>query len=320
MKHSRAAFCIMLVFAVLVSPVAVAEIIQPRNEIVIIVDASGSFSSRQAEAVERTVELLDGIAGQELRRWEENRDRVVIISLDALPEVVWSGSLRDLKAAETTSWAERFRARTDYANCTDVGAAFRLATNYLDGDPREVSRYLFAFSDMINEPPTTSIRQCRPAQIPSPPPEDFPWDVLRGVAVNIFWVPADQKLIWTRVAEQHGLKGAFAMFTSSESEVVPIMAPAPAQLATEIIEEHRQETTQRAKTFGKRIFTWAGWGVGFIFLLLALAILGAFLSSRIRSNRREVAVSRRVNRPVPPLNRAGHQRASFPSPGKGGQR
>jgi hypothetical protein len=323
MKIFRAAVCIMVVWLVLAGRTASAEINQARNEIVIVVDATDSFRSRQTEAVERTVALLDGIASRELRRWEDNKDRVVIISLDALPEVVWSGSLGDLKAAASTSWAERFRARADYAKCTDVGAAFNLATRYLEGDPREVSRYLFAFSDLIDEPPTTSIRQCRPARVPSPPPEDFPWEKLQGVAVNIFWVPADQKLLWSRAAEQHGLKDSLALFTTSESAVVPVVPPKPAQLAPEVVEEQRKEMSQQVKEFGGKIIKKAGAVLASIFLLLSLAILAALLLSRRRSSHQRPApaqVGRRITGPVPPLNPAGRQRPRIVPPGDNGRR
>lgn len=311
MKIFKAAMYAMVIWIVLADPAALAQVNRARNEIVILVDSTDSFRSRQAEAIERTIGLLEGIASRELRRWEDNNDTVVIITLDAMPELVWSGSIRDLKAAASTSWAERFRARADYAKCTDVGAAFNLATRYLEGDPREVSRYLFAFSDLIDEPPTTSIRKCQPARSPSPPPEKFPWEKLQRVAVNIFWVPVDQKLVWSRAAEEHGLNSSFALFTSSESAVIPVLPPKPAQIAPEIVEEQRKETAQQVKDFGGRILKWAGWGVGSIFSLLALAILATFLLSRSRSNQKRpvgVNTGRRIAGPVPPLNLAGRQR------------
>lgn len=322
MRKFRPAICIMVVLAVFAGSDVLAGVIQARNEIVIIPDASGSFRNRQEEAIKRSVELLEDIAKQKLHRWEDNKDRVVIISLDALPEVVWAGSLRDLKTASSKSWADRFRARTDYASCTDVGAAFNLATHYLDGSPMEVNRHLFVFSDLINEPPTKSIRHCQPAHHPSPPPDDFPWEKLQGVTVNIFWVPVDQKLTWSKAAEQHGLKDSFALFTPSESSVTPILPPEPAHLAPKVIEEQRQKTAQQVKDFGGKILKWAGLGLGLIFFLIVLAILGTILLSRSRSNRRiaEPQVDRRVIGPVPPLNLAGRQRPPAASPVDRGRR
>jgi len=279
---------------------------EPFNQVVILIDGSGSFKRRQGEAIERTTEILEGISVAEIRRWEKSKDRITIISIDALPEVIWQGSLEDLKAEDTDSWAARFKARTDYAYCTDLGAAFQLARQYLDGDPRYVSRYLFAFTDLINEPPTGSIRTCKRPRLPSPPPEDFPWETFEGVSVNIFWVPPDQKLTWQREAQKRGQASSFSLFTTSESSAA-IVKPVPrAELAREVVEERRQEIAIKTKKVGTTFLKWiAKWIAIFLGLVVGIVVIATVATSRISRRRsgnpppRGPATGRRQP-PVPP--------------------
>lgn len=85
---------------------------QPVNKIVVMVDASGSYRARQAEAVARAVDLLARVAETKLRRWDAGADQIAVVSLDALPEVLWQGTLRDLKAVGAEQWKARFQGRT----------------------------------------------------------------------------------------------------------------------------------------------------------------------------------------------------------------
>src|SRR5687767_8625254 len=103
------------------------------NEVVILLDSSGSYKKRQAEAIARASSLLDSIAETKVRRWDQATDKITIIAVDAVPEVIWTGSVRELKAMKQSDWAERFKARSDYEQCTDVEAAFKLATTHLQG-------------------------------------------------------------------------------------------------------------------------------------------------------------------------------------------
>src|SRR5271157_4434272 len=119
---------------------------QPQNKVVVMIDGSGSYKSRQEEAVQKAVSLLDSIAATKLHRWESATDRITLISLDAMPEVLWEGTLKDLKGVDRTVWKSRFLSRSDYENCTDVVAAFQLAAKKLEGDSRYVSKYLLAFT------------------------------------------------------------------------------------------------------------------------------------------------------------------------------
>ena len=164
---------VVLLIVLLGGSAIAASRIDSSNRVVIMIDGSGSYKSRQGEALTRSIKLLDAMAQAKLHRWEPVSDQIIIISLDAVPEVLWRGTLRELKTLDRTAWTARFQARRDYASCTDVGTAFKLATQHLKGDSRSVAKYLFAFTDLIHEPPTTSIRLCRKPLSPSIPPRRF---------------------------------------------------------------------------------------------------------------------------------------------------
>jgi hypothetical protein len=280
---------------------------EPHNRVVIIIDGSGSYKARQTEAVERAVTLLEGMAQTKLHRWEPTTDSISLISLDAIPEVLWQGTLQDLKKLDRTAWTGRFRARTDYAKCTDVSAAFRLAAQHLEGDPRSVSKYLFVFSDLIHEPPMTSIAACQRPKRPSLPPDDFPWGALQEVSVAVFWVPPDQKLAWRRAAEEHGLTTNFALYSTSESTEVTI-APPPRPTLT-VTDAERQTERDRYLGYGKTLAKGTGAILGLIVLLSLVVILVGRLRQRrapqaqtlTSGNGRPLPMgARRPGAPVPP--------------------
>lgn len=272
---------------------------KPSNRVVIIIDSSGSYKSRQGEAVDRAVALLDAISQRKLHRWESDTDRISIIALDAIPEIIWEGSLHELKTMETNSWIQHFTARTDYAGCTDVSSAFRIAVRYLSGDPRYVHKYLFVFSDLIDEPPTDSIY--RPRKWSRLPSGDFPWEQLQGISVSVFWVPPEQKLAWRRAVEQHGLVSSFALYTTSESAKISIQPPAKA--VSEITVAERRAERERYFGYAKKIAK----GSGFFIIVVILLICALFLSLHLRQRRRPQRVT--SQRVIPPLHHTDIRRS-----------
>lgn len=266
--------------AVLCAPAAYAARPQPSNRIAILVDASGSYRARQAEAVERATQLIGDIAGERVDRWDRGLDQISVISLDAMPEEIFRGSVRELKAQDREAWTRRFHKRTDYAQCTDVTRAFQVAVRFLDeGDTRYTTRYLYAFSDLRHEPPLSTMRACsKPAAVPS----DFPWEELRGVAAHVLWMPADQKLAWQRMVEAHDT-GVFHLYTDSESEVVHLTRPRTAVLSREVLaEEHAADRERYGSMLGSagRLLLWAGATV------LGFALLGILAAGLRRWQRR----------------------------------
>lgn len=266
---------------------------EPENRVVILIDGSISYADRQQEAIDRTQALLATMSEAEVRRWESDRDRIAIISVDALPDVLWEGTLRDLQAMDPDAWARRFAARSDYAGCTDVAAAFRLAARHL-GDEAHVQKYLFAFSDLVHEPPTSSLRSCA-SPVALPDDAAFPWAELADVSVSAFWLPPDQKLAWQRAAADRGLQ-TVALYTTSESAAVDV-APPPRPVAERMTDEERQARRDQLAETGSSLLV--GLGVGFV-AVLVLVVGGAYALSRRR--RAPAVPPLRVTRPA---NRPG---------------
>jgi len=265
---------------------------QPQNKVVVMIDGSGSYKSRQEEAVQKTISLLDSMAATKLHRWESASDRITLISLDAMPEVLWEGTLRDLKGLDRAAWKSRFLARSDYDGCTDVVSAFGLAAKKIEGDARYVSKYVFAFTDLIHQPPTDSLS--RPREATNLIPEDFPWQSFKDVSVSVFWVPPDQKLIWRKAADRKGLGSNFALYTTSESSSVNIsLPPRPVLKVTEAEQEaDRKRFTEMGKVIFKALIGFFTVGV----ILVALAVLAGYF----RRNRRQPGLGPHPvsNRPV----------------------
>lgn len=262
---------------------------QATNRVVVIVDASGSYRSRVNDAMGSALKLLEGVAQIKLHRWEGANDRISVVSLDAMPEVIWEGTLKDLKAAGPEAWRARFQARTDYAQCTDIGAAFRLALQQLEGDPRLVSKYLFVYSDLIDEPPMDSLQTCAR---PRPIPKDVPWEGLKGISVSVFWMPPNQKLLWQRAAAEQGLGTQLRLHTVSESSEAPPLPPGPAILKLTEVERdaNRQTMKETLWSFGK--------GLGMVgAVIFGLIFLGAGFARTLGRIRR-----RRLRLPMPPAN------------------
>jgi hypothetical protein len=284
--------------ATVTPPSIEAKTVEMSNRVVFIVDASGSYRARQSEAIERAVAVLDKLAAQQIRRWEPASDRITVISLDALPDVLWEGTIRDLKTMDRRAWVNRFRARSDYASCTDVGAAFRLAVRHLQGDAQTIDKYIFAFTDLVDEPPTTSLKVCRRAS--SLPDNGFPWEQLHEVSVSVFWVPPDQTLSWRRAVAEHGIEPTFAIHAASESGEITIVAPPrPTVVVTE---------ADRAASRGRivEMVSSVGRSVGFVLAALVLIVvavlLASFVTRRLRGPRPPTAVAMRVpNRTAHPV-------------------
>lgn len=247
----------------------------PVNHVVVVIDGSGSYRTRQEEAVARASQLLDEMTQKRLHRWDKGSDHITVISLDAIPEVLWEGSGLALKEMDTNVWRAHFAARTDYANCTDVTAAFHLAARYLEGDPRYVHKYLFVFSDLLNEPPTSSISKC--ARAGGRPDADFPWTALHDVSTAVFWMPPNQKLEWRRAATEHGVGDNLALYTTSESGQVEIAPPPTPKL--ERSEAEVAADKERVVRTGMSVLTVVG--IGFV-VTMVLVIGGALLAGRRR--------------------------------------
>jgi len=257
---------------------------KPGNYVIVMIDRSLSFRSRQQDAIDRSVKYLDQIASRKLGRWEGKTDRITVISLDAIPAVLWEGNLQDLKKLSGADWGKQFAGRTDYQRCTDITGAFALAADrFSSADAEATNKYLLVFSDLIHEPPLNSASVC--AKPHPEPSEDFPWASLEDVSMNVFWLPINQKLIWQRIAKEKGLAGHVALYSDSESGAVDIAAPPPAK--RRITEGER---AQEALHF-RSIFQ----NVGLLMLGLAILVVLGFLGMMLFARRNHQA-----RLPLPP--------------------
>jgi hypothetical protein len=216
-----------------------AKEVAPANRIVVLIDGSGTFKQRRSEAVERAAELIDSVAQAQRRRFEGLQDTVAVIAIDAMPSVLWRGSLEDLRSADRRSWVRQFDARSDYAACTDIDTAFRLAAEELGASSSQVHKFAFVFSDLQHEPPGNDMDRCEPPR--KGPGDTFPWDRLEDVAVSVLWAPRSQKLLWRRQIDERGMSATFKVYTDSESAEV-VTAPPPA--AKRIVTEPEKKQTQ----------------------------------------------------------------------------
>jgi len=185
---------------------------RPSLRVVVLIDRSDTYKSRQAQAVEFATQLLGEMAEERLHRWEGGNDQIAVISIDSSPDVLWEGSFPELQNMDAAEWETRFRARSDYAGCTDLSMAFATAARYLEGDPRFVGKYLVVFSDLIDEPPTDSISRCKPAR--SMPGEDFPWARSRIPRSRCSGCPPTRKLFGAGKRWKWGLNPTSASIPS----------------------------------------------------------------------------------------------------------
>jgi len=273
----------MLLAATLTGCAPETNQIAPANRIAVLIDGSGTYKHRRSEAVERAAKLIDAIAQARRRRFEGLQDTVAVITIDAMPSVLWRGTLEELRAADRTSWVRRFEARSDYAACTDIDTAFRLAAEELGSSSRQIQKYAFVFSDLQHEPPANEMNRCQPPR--KGPGDAFPWERFEDVAVSVLWAPRNQKLLWQRQIDEHGMSENFRIYTDSESAEVAIVPPAAAKRI--VTEQERKQTQTRLGEFF--------WGAMKLAVLLACLVIGLpILVEIFRRRRRQMVTARQV--------------------------
>lgn len=274
---------------------------KPFNRIVVLLDASGSFQHRQNEAIAKTVQLLEGLSTHKAKRWEQ-ADEIKIVSLDAIPEMIWEGTPEQFSKTDKTEWATRFKARTDYAKCTDVIAGLELAATLLEAETKAggmpTQKYLFAFSDFIHEPPVLTPTKCKAPKLPFVPGDDFAWDRLADVKIAVFWMPPAQKMAWDRAMKEQGLIG-YRLYTTAESGIAKLDIPEPAK--RKVTEAERQQGQDTLAGLGNVVMIIVGTVLGVV-LVIGL-VIGIFVLIRSRTNPAAAShpVARGVTRPVAPM-------------------
>jgi len=251
----------------------------------VMIDRSRSFNSRQQDAIDKSLKYLDEIASRKLGRWQGKADKIVLISIDAIPAVLWEGTLQDFQKVPKEDWTQRFAARSDFEKCTDITTAFKLAgARFSAADAASTSKFLVVFSDLISEPPLNSASTCAKAH--PAPTEDFPWQSLSDLSLTVFWLPINQQLVWQRAVNDRGLASHVALYSDSESGVKSLAAPPAAELKMSESERLREKEkiASQIKTVLLIVFTVAG--------LLVVATLGMVFYARSRGARRRSALRR----------------------------
>ena len=263
---------IMTVFGTFVHA---GERVEPFNRIVFMLDSSGSFQARRLEAVNKASSLVDEIAARKTKRYE-TKDEVIVISLDAIPEVIWRGTSDQLKNETPKYWKQRFDARRDYQACTDVENGLILAAQILHQEPQPSNLFLFAFTDLIHEPATAkSATKCKPAVLPSVPSRNFDWNAFKDVEAHVLWLPINQKMAWFEATKMAGLNN-FHLYSESDSASIKLIAP----------DQARRVMNEEERTHGKEKVTSLLSGVGKVALygVLGIGVLmvgGGLLTSRM---------------------------------------
>lgn len=293
-SFTRPLFLFLLACMFFFEPCATQAADQPFNRIAVIIDASGSFHSRQSEAVAKVGELLGGLSLRKSKRWNLP-DQIDIISLDASPEVIWSGTPKDLQAVDKSEWLRRFRGRSDYAKCTDVTAALSLAVSRLSsGGPAPTATYLYIFSDLVDEPPLKGVSSCaKPRGVIG---DEFDWAALQNVRVVAFWMPVDQKMAWNRAMRSHGLT-SFRLLSNSESGVNAVEVPPSAKHVVTV--EERQATKQSMSGFLNVVILSVA---GVVALIVVIGLFSAWAARR-RSHRLPSVQNGRSR--IPPMRLTG---------------
>lgn len=253
----------------------------PFNRIVIIIDSSGSYRSRQDEALAMANRLLNGVANRPRRHWQGS-DEVRIIALDGLPETIWSGAAADLGEGAPATWVRRFGGRRDFVYCTDVRAAFDRALEELSSGRTPTKKYIFIFSDLLSEPPTTTLRNCASPRA-TLGADEFDYSRLSDVHIAAFWLPAEQKRAWDETFRANGLS-AFRLFSDSESAAVEDVDIPPVAMRV-VTEEGRRETLAKLRGLGAWLFGAAGAVAAGIVLVILLVVLGRRRGQRRRIRR-----------------------------------
>lgn len=264
---------------------AVAPASDPHNAIAVVIDTSVSFQGHFGEAYSVAQRLIADLSAVKLKRRDRAKtpDRIAIIALDALPDVIFAGTLEELKKVDVTAFQARLEARKDKARCTDVASALSLAASQLTGDPATTHKYLFVFSDLVHEPPRQLGKKGRKRQpaceAPSAVATGTPWAALADTEVHAFWMPYEQNQAWRAAAAAHAIR--MNIWSESEAATVRLAAPERPKKERDLAAEARdlRELKEGAKSVGS---TAAGLALKVVVAGLILVIGLLWLSKRRR--------------------------------------
>lgn len=230
---------LVMTTSLLVAHTVLAAKPKPFNRVAVVIDSSGTFTSHQFEAIDKVKKLLDMMAEQREKRYQ-SPDEIYLISLDSKPDVIWYGQRRQLEQLTPEKLARLFGERRKYRYCTDVAAAFNLASYKLNRDPLPAAKYLLVFSDLIDEPPVSG-STCKLPSKPSLPSDDISWESMADSSIMVFWAPDDQIRAWETSLAAKGVTMKF--YNAAEAQNVELQAPPKARF--KMTETERQEKLEK---------------------------------------------------------------------------
>jgi hypothetical protein len=125
--------------------------------------------------------------------------------------------------------------------------------------------------------------------------------------VSVFWVPAEQKLVWQKAVAEQGLDTSFNLYTNSESGQVKISPPPRAKV--NMSEGEREQAREETKS---RTFFWLGVIASVVITVFGIFILLAALSGRRRRPSPGARVASGTSRPPAVGRPASGKRTSTP--------
>jgi hypothetical protein len=248
------------------------------NRTVVVLDLSGSFTSRFEEAIEKMRSYLEAIAAHRDRRWEIP-DEVYLIALDGQPEVIWRGTRPQLHALDVETLRALIQPRKRHAACTDVTAALNLAAWKLTRAPVPLGKHLLVFSDLVDDAPPAvrGTGHCQGGRRPSGPPTGIEWRQFSGVNMLAFWMDDRDVRLWEPVLAEAGVVVRFFDEAEARSaELVP-----PSRPAAPVSTEGDAQKLALLRSLG----AYLGWGIVLVIALPILFVAGRRALSAYRQLR-----------------------------------
>lgn len=163
--------------------------------------------------------------------------------------------------------------------CTDVVGAIRLAASHLSGDRHYVSKHLLIFSDLLHEPPDTSVRSCAKKEHVA---KEFPFPALQDVDTHVMWMPPDQMLRWRRAVENAGLADRIKLHSDAESGAVTLEPPRPPEVSAAVKRERRAQRKEKVA----QVTSTASDGFQTLLLAAAVVVLLLVAAAKFAPSRR----------------------------------
>lgn len=257
----------------------------PFSRVVIILDASGTFRGRISEALLKVQELVAALESQRTTR-RDTPDEIYILRLDGAPKVIWAGNRLQLDQLTPEMLQAAFGPAT-IPDCTDVGAAFNLAQFKLDAAPAPMGKYIFAFSDLLDEPVSSGGRKCVPLARPSLPPRSVDWKRLSDVSILGLWVDDREIRAWS---ETLGIPKNIKLLDEAQSRNSTVAA----------IPKATRKLTESDLAIAKQSVASTLWNAGVVILALGATVIVVGMlgtrAARARKRRQPAQIAVIANR------------------------